>query len=105
MVEFLTSLGHEISEAENGVECLDFISHRMPDLILMDLQMPMMDGYTAIAKLKERKITVPIIVLSGFIESDNSKIIEGYDCVRKPYKLSLISDLIKQKYDRTNVCR
>jgi CheY-like chemotaxis protein len=101
LAEYLTSLGYKVSEAENGLECINFVSHTLPDLILVDLKMPVMDGYTAIAKLKERNIKVPIIILSGFTASDHP-ILQEYESIQKPYKLSQISDLIKKKLSKSS---
>ena len=96
LAEHLSSLEYQISEVENGLECLDFISHTVPDLILMDLKMPVMDGHTAIAKLKERDIQIPFIVLSGF--GGHEAVAAGYECIQKPYRLSQVSSLIQTKF-------
>ncbi len=96
LAEHLSSLEYQVSEVENGVECLEFIEHTLPDLILMDLKMPVMDGHTAIKKLKEKRIEVPIIILSGFGGHDKS--IKEYEYVQKPYRLSQVSSLIETKF-------
>ena len=96
LAEYLISLGYKVSEAENGLQCLDLVAQTHPDLILMDLKMPVMDGYTALAELKIRNVTTPVIILSGSISASNPTLY-GYDCIEKPYKLEQISDLIKLK--------
>ena len=45
--DMLAPTDYEISEAENGEEALAAIAKQRPDLILMDIQLPIMDGYTA----------------------------------------------------------
>ena len=45
--DMLAETGYEISEVENGEEALAAIAKQRPDLILMDIQLPIMDGYTA----------------------------------------------------------
>ena len=57
--------GIEITEAENGQEALDTIATTEFDLVLMDMQMPVLDGYSAVAKLREDGIKVPVIALTG----------------------------------------
>jgi CheY-like chemotaxis protein len=61
----LGETGLLIEEAENGQIAVD-IAGRMPvDLILMDMQMPVMDGYTATRTLRDRGLTIPIFALSA----------------------------------------
>jgi two-component system, cell cycle response regulator DivK len=48
----LAPTDYEISEAENGEEALAAIAKQRPDLILMDIQLPIMDGYTATSQIK-----------------------------------------------------
>ena len=50
--DMLAETGYEISEAENGEEALAAIAKQRPDLILMDIQLPIMDGYTAKRQIK-----------------------------------------------------
>jgi CheY-like chemotaxis protein len=50
--DMLASTDYEIAEAENGEQALAAIARQRPDLILMDIQLPILDGYTATAKSK-----------------------------------------------------
>lgn len=50
---FLKNLPHELFEATNGEKALEFVKINHPDLILMDMQMPVMDGYTATTAIRE----------------------------------------------------
>jgi PAS domain S-box-containing protein len=71
----LTLVGFEVSEAYDGVQALEVVEADLPDLILLDLQMPRMDGRTTMRRLREREETrnVPIIVLSAHPVRDDAE--------------------------------
>lgn len=79
-----------IHEAENGKEALAIVSHVMPDIILMDIQMPEMNGYEASKKIREvyPGFRVPIIALTaGNVMGEREKCIEAGmdDFMAKPF--------------------
>ncbi len=87
----LRECGYKISIAMNGKEALNFVSKTIPDLILLDIMMPEMDGYETCEKLKQNDATkdIPVIFLSAKVEVDD--IVKGFelggvDYVTKPYK-------------------
>lgn len=53
MAETLLEKGLHVEEAENGVEALEIFENMSPDLVLMDVKMPKMDGFTACTKMRE----------------------------------------------------
>ena len=55
-----------IGEAENGREALDIIEENIPDIIITDINMPLMDGLELAASVKEYYPTVKVVILSGF---------------------------------------
>lgn len=63
----LESMGHEMMEAETGHESLSIAEKRMPDLILMDINIPGMDGLETASKFKAdpRWVHIPIIALTA----------------------------------------
>lgn len=63
----LKASGYQVLLAHNGIEGLAILEKEMPDLILMDLLMPKMDGFTAMKEIQkeERFKAVPIIIISN----------------------------------------
>jgi two-component system cell cycle response regulator DivK len=88
--DLLTSADYAMTEAENGQEALDAVAKQKPDLILMDIQLPIMDGYEATRRLKGNPAykDIPIIVVTSYaLSGDEGKARDaGCDAyVTKPY--------------------
>lgn len=63
----LLKQGHDIEVAENGIQAIDILKRRKFDLILMDIQMPQMDGLTALSIIRnELKMNVPVIAVTAY---------------------------------------
>lgn len=85
--EYIEEEGYTCDEAENGIVAVDKIYDNDYDLIIMDIMMPGMDGYTAIKEIKNYK-NIPIIVLSARKEEYDK--LQGFDLgiddfVTKPF--------------------
>ena len=96
----LKKYGIEVDEAENGKVALDFLEHKNYDLILMDLQMPEMDGITAVRKLRQMNIDTPVIALTAnAVREELEELIPiGFnDYIIKPFEESVLMKKI-QKY-------
>ncbi|ANS47808.1 Two-component response regulator yhcZ [Bacillus thuringiensis] len=59
-----------IGEADNGEEALHFVQKKRPDVVLMDVSMPKMDGIEATKRLKQYDETIKVLILSSFSEQD-----------------------------------
>ncbi|NIA06137.1 MAG: response regulator [Actinobacteria bacterium] len=84
----LEKMGLETTSVQNGQQVVDRATSESFDLILMDMQMPVMNGYDATKALREKDITVPIIALTAYaMESDAQKCLEAGcdDYLAKPF--------------------
>lgn len=63
--DMVVDAGYEFAYAENGAEALRIIEECKPDLIIMDVMMPKVDGFTACRELRAKGITTPVIFLSA----------------------------------------
>src|ERR1041385_9189136 len=65
--EYLEFCGFEVGEAANGMEALERAVDAAPDIILMDLSLPVMDGWEATRRLKAdtRTASIPVVALTG----------------------------------------
>jgi two-component system cell cycle response regulator DivK len=85
----LTAQGYVVYEATTGPEALELARAHLPDLILMDLRLPGLDGYAVTRALKddERTKQIPVIALTAFaMEGDREKALEAGcdDYITKP---------------------
>ena len=69
--EVLTSMGHQVAAIGSAVHAFDVIAHDTPDLILMDLEMPDMNGVDATRQLKNNPVTqgIPVVILTAHPEA------------------------------------
>jgi signal transduction histidine kinase len=92
--------GYDVERASNGVEALAKVATTAPDLILLDVMMPVMDGYEALRRLKSNEATryIPVIILTGRGEIDDK--VQGLeagaeDYINKPYSLAEVSARVR----------
>jgi CheY-like chemotaxis protein len=97
--------GCRVVEAVNGREAVELAARVRPDLILMDLSMPVMDGFEATRRLKAHPdlTQIPVVAVSAFCDPPNRRMAVKAgcdDCVGKPVNLSLLDSLV-EKYLRS----
>jgi len=99
--DVLRGTDYEIIEAENGEEALAAIGKQRPDLILMDVQLPIMDGYTATRRIKADPAlrSIPVIAVTAYALSGEEKKARAAGCedyVPKPYSPRQLMAKIRQ---------
>ena len=88
--DLLTTVGFEVMQAVDGEAAVTMAEQHVPDLILMDIQLPGMDGYEATRRIKANPIlkAIPVIAVTSFaLRGDEAKALEaGCDAyMAKPY--------------------
>ncbi|OGX52298.1 MAG: hypothetical protein A3G37_03440 [Omnitrophica WOR_2 bacterium RIFCSPLOWO2_12_FULL_46_30] len=102
MVKFrLEANGYEISLAHDGQQALEAARKEKPDLIILDLMLPKMDGYKVCGLLKKdaRYAGIPIIIFSAKAQEDNIKLCQemGADAyIVKPFEPQVLLDKIRE---------
>ena len=88
--DLLGATDYEMVESENGQQAIDAVTKKKPDLILMDIQLPVMDGYEATRRIKANPDwkSIPIIVVTSYALSGDAEKARAAGCddyVTKPY--------------------
>lgn len=99
--DILAIKGYEIFEAVDAEQGLEVIAKILPDLILMDIQLPGMDGIEATKIIKSQEATkdIPVIaVTANAMKGDREEIIsKGFDdYVSKPIELTVLTEKVKE---------
>ncbi|MDP2975913.1 MAG: response regulator, partial [Anaerolineales bacterium] len=93
--------GYEVVSAQSGEAALRLIEQTAPDLALLDVMMPVMDGYELCRRLRQNPVTaqIPIVMLTALVdENDRLKGIEAGadDCFPKPFDVDVLRTMLKR---------
>ena len=93
--------GYEVVSAQSGEAALHLIEQTAPDLALLDVMMPVMDGYELCRRLRQNPVTaqIPIVMLTALVdENDRLKGIEAGadDCFPKPFDVDVLRAMLKR---------
>ncbi|HLG69103.1 MAG TPA: response regulator [Chloroflexota bacterium] len=97
LCDYLGAHGFETRQAENGLQALQAIESRSPEVVVLDMRMPVMDGWTFLETLR-RDSKLPVLVLTAESdESDRARTFElgANDYLSKPFKLSEVEARIE----------
>jgi len=99
--DMLAPTDYEITEAENGEEALVAIAKQRPDLILMDIQLPIMDGYTVTRQIKANPAlrSIPVIAITSHALDGEEHVARAAGCddyVPEPYSPRYLLAKIRQ---------
>jgi len=91
--------GCEIVEAANGLEALSVIKKELPDLVLMDIEMPGLNGLDAIQRIKANNPQLPVIIITAF--GTTERVIAAmkygaYEYLEKPFDVDRLKEVISE---------
>lgn len=102
LAEHLKGEGYEVAQGATGVDAIEQVRAISPDLVLLDLKMPEMDGMTALRKLREEGFEVPVVVLTahgGVDSAVEATRLGAADYLSKPFDLREISIVVEKAID------
>ena len=93
MRELLEASGHRVVEATNGREALDLIDRDLPDVVFLDLQMPVLDGFCVVRQLRSderfRRLPAVAVTASAMLGDRELAIAAGFDSyITKPINVN-----------------
>jgi CheY-like chemotaxis protein len=105
LADCLQSLDVEIHQAHDGLEALDVIEEARPDLMLVDIQMPRMDGFALLKELRSRNDTrsIPIFAISAFAMAGDAEraLARGFNqYITKPVSVGKLRKLVRGLLNR-----
>lgn len=98
LIEVILRGSYRLQHALNGQEAVEMFDRERPDIVLMDINMPVMDGYEALRLIRERDARVPVIALTAYaFETDCQKMIDcGFNSyMTKPINVGGIKTLVE----------
>jgi CheY-like chemotaxis protein len=101
----LVSAEYEVLEAHDGQECLKLAQDHLPDLIMVDLVMPKLDGWEVFQALRadQRTSNIPCVVVSGYTELDPNRSREvGFNAyLTKPFRTGEVLETVERLVSRS----
>ncbi len=100
----LEAKGHKVTLATNGRDALNMVNDEIPQLIILDIMMPKMDGYhfCRLIKFDARFKHIPVIIVSSKIQEADRKLglaCGGDEYITKPYDLNMLINTVEKYLD------
>lgn len=100
----LEAKGHKVALATNGRDALNMVNNEIPQLIILDIMMPKMDGYhfCRLLKFDARFQHIPVIIVSSKIQEADKKLglaCGGNEYITKPYDLNMLINTVEKYLD------
>jgi len=102
--DYLTLQDYRVVTASDGKEALDLTSQACPDLVILDLMLPRMDGFTFLEKFRKEHRTIPVLILTA--KGEEMDKLQGFDLgaddyVTKPFSIKVLHARLRALLRRT----
>ena len=104
--QLLADEGYPVLEAATGTEVVDQVREASPDLVIMDVRMPELDGIEALQKVKTASPNTAVLIMTAFGTSNAAiKAMElgAFDYITKPFELDKISHTVKRAFEHQDL--
>jgi len=104
----LGSFGHKVATATDGSEAIDYVQEQSCDLILMDVRMTNVDGIEALAQIKERNPSIPVIIMTAYSSVDTAveaMKLGAYDYLTKPLNFEEMQLIISRAMEHLQLAQ
>jgi CheY-like chemotaxis protein len=88
--------GYEVEGAADGFEALARVAARRPDLVLLDLMMPVLDGWSVLDRLREHADPPPVIVVSAYLDRGRAVAAGASGYLHKPFRSAELIDACRR---------
>ena len=92
----------KVSMVNSGIDALEALEHDLPDVMLLDLKMPDLDGLEVLARLRVKYPKLQVIILTGhgsFEAGKEGMELGAYDYIMKPVDLSRLIEIVQAAYE------
>ena len=99
ITDFLESFDYEVTQAENGLIAYKLWQEIKPDILISDINMPVMSGITLLQRIKDLNPDFPVILITGVSVDTAKKLANDYKAdafLAKPFKMKELLEKIKQ---------
>lgn len=92
----LRSAGYRVVLARSGHEALAYVRRHPVDLVLLDVQMPGIDGWTTLERMRRLRQAPPVLMMSGALDAERVRSAGAAGMLEKPYRPAQVVDAVRQ---------
>jgi CheY-like chemotaxis protein len=99
IADVLEAEGHTTRKASNGLDALELVAERKPELVLLDLMMPVMDGWEFMSELRANPAwrDVPVVIITAVYDvAKTQAITDARAVITKPFDIDQLSDVVRR---------
>ena len=96
--QILSAKQYTVLEAKDGGECMDILAKERVDILILDIHMPVMDGFEVLAKVKERYPKLPVVMLTAVCDAESvqkTRELGASSYVMKPFSADVLLEHVR----------